>query len=158
MHARYPFLIAVLLLSGMLNACANTPPPARASDNGYRPDVTVAVTQDTGMLAQGLSRSLRQHGWTLIGYDADALQGNRDYQSLARRARYRLTLSSDRIGDCRSGEPSFLYNVAMIENASGDVALALTGATCLATAIRDFDTDLRRKHLIVPSATTAPAS
>jgi hypothetical protein len=136
-----------ILLYGMLTACAGAPlPPA---DNGS--SRAMAVPGDEGMLAQRLRESLRERGWSLIEYDADALGRNRGYAGLARQAKYRLTLSGDRIGNCRGGTPSFLYNLAVIENASGRVDLALTGASCLDTVVTRFEADLDRKELVIPT-------
>lgn len=136
-----------ILLYGMLTACAGAPlPPA---DNGSAR--AMAVPADDGMLAQQVRETLRDRGWSLLEYDADALERNRGYTGLARQAKYRLTLSGDRIGNCRGGRPSFLYNLAVIENASGRVDLALTGANCLDTAITRFEDGLDRNQLVVPT-------
>ncbi|WP_353111527.1 hypothetical protein [Salinisphaera dokdonensis] len=136
-----------ILLYGMLTACAGAPlPPA---DNGA--SRAMAVPQDDGMLAQRLRQSLNDRGWSLIEYDADALNRNRGYGGLAGQAKYRLTLSSDRIGNCRGGTPSFLYNIAVIENATGHVDLALTGANCLDTTVTRFEAGLDRRELVVPT-------
>ena len=94
---------------------------------------------------------MRERGWALMSYDAAALDRNRAYDSLARQARYRLTLSEDRIGNCRGGMPSFIYNAAMIENRGGAVVFALTGAHCLDDVISRFATGLDRNGLIAPT-------
>ena len=136
-----------ILLYGMLTACAGAPlPPA---DNGA--SRAMAIPQDDGMLARGLRDELRERGWSLLEYDADALARNRGYAGLARQAKYRLTLSGDRIGNCRGGTPSFLYNIAVIENSTGDVQLGLTGANCLDTTVTRFAEGLDRKALVIPT-------
>lgn len=136
-----------ILLYGMLTACAGAPlPPA---DNGS--SRAMAVPEDDGMLAKRLRESLSDRGWSLIEYNAEALSRNRGYGGLATQAKYRLTLSSDRIGNCRGGTPSFLYNVAVIENATGHVDLALTGANCLDTTVTRFEDGLDRRELVVPT-------
>lgn len=156
MHAHHRFAPVFLVLAcGLLGACVSAPRTSETAPGVATGMDTIAVPRDTGMLAQGLRRSLDARGWRLTDYDAGRLEQTRDYQALARRARYRLTLSSDRIGDCRSGDPSFLYNVAVIENQSGRVPLALTGANCLRTAIGKFEQGLDRKQLIAPEAATS---
>lgn len=138
--------IAVLLY-GMLTACAGAPLPP--TDNGSTH--AMAVPTDDGMLATRARQSLRDRGWSLLEYDTDALDRNHGYDGLAQQAKYRLTLSGDRIGNCRGGRPSFLYNITVIENATGRVGLALTGANCLDTAISRFENGLDRKQLVVPT-------
>jgi len=153
MFLHKPFFAALCLLCyGMLTACASTSPPMRAATPAtLYPAQTIAVPADNGMLAQSLRTSLTQHGWSLMQYDPAALQGSRGYSGLAAQARYRLTLSSERIGDCRSGDASFLYNIALIENNGGDVLIGLTGANCRATAIQRFESALERKQLTRPA-------
>lgn len=136
-----------IVLYGMLTACAGA--PLASSDNASAQ--AMAVPESDDLLAQRLRQSLGERGWTLIEYDAEALDRNRGYAGLARQAKYRLTLSADRIGNCRGGTPSFLYNIAVIENASGKVGLALTGANCLDTTAMRFEEGLDRQQLVVPT-------
>ncbi|MES1941302.1 hypothetical protein T5B8_13740 [Salinisphaera sp. T5B8] len=143
---KIPSLALAIMLYGMLSACAGAPLPS--ADNGAAR--AVAVPGDDGVLVERLRASLRERGWALMSYDAAALERSRAYDSLARQAKYRLTLSEDRIGNCRGGTPSYLYNAAMIENLSGDVVFALTGANCLDTVISRFADGLDRNDLIVP--------
>lgn len=135
------------LLYGMLTACAGAPLPA--TDNGASRAMALPAVE--GMLAEQVRASLRDRGWSLLQYDAEALDRSRDYDGLARRAKYRLTLSDDRIGNCRGGRPSFVYNITVIDNATGRVGLALTGANCLDTAISRFEDGLERNALVVPT-------
>lgn len=157
MTVRDSVLIAVIfLLAGALGACANSPAATPTPTANPRPtDISIAVPGQRNMLSQRLRRTLGERGWSLTHYDPDTLQGSRDYDRIAQRARYRLTLKANRIGDCRSGEPSFLYNLALIENASGNVRLALAGASCLSTIIERFQADLDRKQPVVPGAADA---
>jgi len=143
-----PLLAVISLLCiGMLSACAGTAPPPPATSMTMAAQSTIAVPANDDMLARALHDRLGARGWALIQYDAQALQNSRDYPGLARQAQYRLTLSNKRIGACRSGEASFIYNIALIENQSGDVLVGLTGADCRARIIERFDTALDRKQL-----------
>ncbi|MBS64487.1 hypothetical protein [Salinisphaera sp.] len=143
-----PLTALAIVLYGMLTACASAPLPAPVDDASTR---AVAVPAGDGLLLERLRASLRERGWALMSYDAAALDRNRAYDSLARQARYRLTLSEDRIGNCRGGMPSFIYNAAMIENRGGTVVFALTGAHCLDDVISRFATGLDRNGLIAPT-------
>ena len=143
---KIPSIALAITLYGMLSACAGAPlPPA---DNGA--SRAVAVPAGDGLLLERLRASLRARGWALMSYDANALEQNRAYNGLARQAKYRLTLSEDRIGNCQDGMPSFLYNAAVIENLNGHVVFALTGANCLDTTILRFEAGLDRNDLQVP--------
>lgn len=137
--------LAAVMLYGMLTACAGAPlVPADANADA------MAVPIDDGPLGEPLRAQLHDNGWSLVEYDADALARNREYRMLARHAKYRLTLSADRIGNCRGETPSFLYNIAVIENASGTVRLALTGASCVDTIMERFAAGLERQGLTWP--------
>lgn len=154
MHPRTCFaaLVIVTLCAG-LAACATQPPSATpAARTGLD---TIAVPEGHNDLGVQLQHSLTQHGWSLTRYNPDVLQQSRTYDQLARRARYRLTLSTTRIGACRDGAPSFFYNLALIENRSGDVALALTGASCIGTAVQKFEDGLNRKNIRPPQKAAA---
>jgi len=148
MHLHKSVLVILSLLCfGMLSACASTSQPAASVATNLASRHTIAVPAADDMLARALRDRLSARGWSLIQYDANALQDSRGYLGLAHQARYRLTLSNRRIGDCRSGEASFVYNVALIENQSGDVLMGLTGADCRGRVLKRFDTTLDRKHL-----------
>lgn len=151
-----PLLAVISLLCiSMLSACAGTAQPPPAASMNVAAQSTIAVPANDDMLARALRDRLSAHGWSLIQYDAQALQNSRGYQGLARQAQYRLTLSNKPIGACRSGEASFIYNIALIENQSGDVRVGLTGADCSARIIERFDTALDRRQLS-RSASAAP--
>lgn len=150
MNLRTPILVAVSgLFCLVLGACAGRAPGPTGSP-ARQPDATIIVPGEESALAQDLRRNLAERGWTLTRYDAAMLKGNVDYEAMARKARYRLTLSGTQIGACRNGEPSFLYNLAIIENRSGDVPLALSGVSCLKTVIRDFANQLDQKQIVPP--------
>jgi len=150
MHTRTLFsTVLIVVLCAGLAACASSPPARPTAPAGAN---TIAVPDNDNSLAQQLHGSLRARGWSLIQYDPDALQDNRAYGRLAQRAQYRLTLSATRIGACRDSAPSFLYNLALIENRSGDVTLALTGASCITTATRRFEDGLDRNGLRAPNS------
>lgn len=143
----------VLIAAALLTGCAGAP-AVRAADAAVDPDTVVAVPPGESALADQLRRRLSARGWSLTRYDPVELERNRGYAQLARRARYRLTLSAERIGNCRAEEPSFLYNLALISNQSGDVAVALTGAQCVTTTLKRFDEALDRKRIAAPGRAT----
>ncbi|MES1927052.1 hypothetical protein [Salinisphaera sp. T31B1] len=152
MLSRPPLVfLSSLLCCALISACAATPKtqrPARPAAASH----TVAVPAADDPLGQGLQASLTDRGWSLMQYDPSALADNRGYQRLSTLARYRMTLSSKRIGDCRNGDASYLYNVAVIENDGGGVIAAMTGAQCRETAIERFGDELDRKRFSPPAS------
>lgn len=152
---RKPIVATVVACTlGVLTACAHDP-GLQAVQAPPDPAATVAVPHEQNALADQLRNALSARGWTLTNYDASTLQAQAGYAELARRARYRLTLSADRIGYCRGGQPSFLFNTALVENATGAVPVAMTGAHCLTTAKREFDAALDRHRIRAPQTSVS---
>lgn len=146
-------LVAVILfvpLSGLLVACASHPAP-QAEHHGTA-DAAILVPDGRSALAKGLRQALTGRGWHLISHHGDLIRPRADYRALARRAKYRLTLTASPAGSCRNGEPSYRYRIAMIENANGAVPVALSGVDCLATILDEFAGDLDQKRLTPVSA------
>lgn len=146
--------VLLLLLGPVLAACAGN--AGVHTDRGPDAGDSVIAVPDTGdMLGDRLRRSLSQRGWSLLRYEPDALERNRDYARLAEKARYRLALTGRRIGNCGSDMPSYIYNTALIANENGHVALALTGADCLDNVAARFESELARRRITPPDAAAA---
>lgn len=140
-------ILAVLTV--VATGCAHHPAaaPSNQGGNHYAPRESIIVPDGHSALAEGLRRALAARGWHLIGYSGDMISGHADYQAMARRAKYRLTLMGTTIGRCHQDKRSFLYRIAIIENRGGDVPVALSGADCLTTILDNFSTDLDQKQL-----------
>lgn len=105
---------------------------------------TILTPADHGALADRLRQTLHARGWRLVGYSANMTRGKDNYRAMARRARYRLTLQSSPISACDTGDKSYRYQIALIENATGDAPVTLSGADCLNTIDEAFTTALDR--------------
>lgn len=76
--------------------------------------------------------------------------GHADYQAMAQHAKYQLTLMATWVGQCRNGNPSFVYRIAMIGNSDGAVPVAMSRAEDLTPIVDKFFTDLDQKQ-VAPS-------
>ena len=147
-------LVLAVILGGALAGCAGTPrtstsqsPAAPAYDAGRY----ILMPHGDSALRATLKKRLADQGWQFAAYTADMTRGIDDYRAMARRARYRITLQAEEIGRCETGEPSYRYRIALIENASGDAPITQSGADCLNVVDRDFTTALTT-HAIRPAA------
>lgn len=158
MHERItaePFMIQraaiILLLSALILAgCARQPsrPSAQATPATAVSAHTMIVSAARGPLADNIRQTLSSNGWRLAEYhSAGASNTPADAQAMAQRARYRLTLTASSAGACRSGEPSFMYRLSVIENASGKVPLAMSGADCVSAIKQQFQQELAEDGL-----------
>lgn len=149
---------SIVLTAALVAGCANHP-ARQATDQGgnrYTPAESMLVPDDNSALVEGLRRALAERRWHLIGYSGDMTSGHADYAAMARRAKYRLTLMSTPAGQCRNGDPSFLYRIAIIRNHDGDVPVAISGADCLTPILGEFSTDLDQKQLAPVLRTSTP--
>lgn len=146
--------VLLLLVGPLLAACTGNA-GVRTDTGPGAGDTVIAVPATGGMLGDRLRRSLSQRGWSLLRYDPEALERSRDYARLAAQARYRLTLTARRIGNCGSEMPSYIYNTALIANENGHVALALTGADCLDSVAARFESELARRRITPPETAAA---
>lgn len=140
---------ALALALAILAGCAHHPPSAGPDQGGntYAPRDSIIVPDEQSVLSQRLRQALAERGWHLVGYSGDMTSGHADYQAMARRAKYRLTLMGTPVGRCRNGDPSFLYRIAIIQNTDGDVPVAMSGAECLGPIVAEFADDLDQKQL-----------
>lgn len=145
----FPHAVILAVLVFVATGCAHRPAghTSNQGGNNYAPRESIIVPDNHSPLAGQLRRALAERGWHLIGYSGDLTSGHADYQAMARRAKYRLTLMGTKIGACRNGDQSFLYRIAIIGNDSGDVPVAMSGASCLTPIIDEFATDLDQKQL-----------
>lgn len=153
--------VALVVFAIAVAGCAHrpTPSPSNQGGNNTAPRASIIVPDSQSALAGGLRRALAERGWHLIGYSGDMTSGHADYQAMARRAKYRLTLMGTTVGRCENGDPSFLYRIAIIENRGGDVPVALSGADCLTSILDEFSTDLDQKQLTpMPKHPTSASS
>ncbi len=152
-------LAGLALLAAMtLTGCAGTDSAMRVSTAqrpAYNADAHVLVPQSDSALLATLKQRLAARGWAFAPYTADMTRGIDDYRAMARRARYRLTVQATEIGACDSGQSSYRYRVALIENASGEVPITLSGADCLSVIDAGFARALQQDRIV---AATRPAS
>ena len=152
--------LVLMILAASLAGCAGSgvskAPPASTTP-AYDASAHVLVPQGNSALLATLKQRLAARGWALAPYTADMTRGIDDYQAMAQRARYRLTVQATAIGACDDGQPSYRYRVALIENASGEVPITLSGADCLAVIDKGFATALQQNR-VRPSARTGEAS
>jgi len=143
-HARLASLWPSLVAAALLAGCASQPgtPPVIGNTRSAKPQQTIIVPADPGPLATALRESLSAEGWQTARYSTGASNMADDARAMAQRARYRLTLTSSTAGACRNDNPSFLYQISIIENASGKVPLAMSGGDCLDNVRTQFRQEL----------------
>ncbi len=155
---RTGFGLLVIALAASLAGCAGsgaTKTQPAATTPSYDADAHVLVPQSDSALLATLKQRLAARGWAFAPYTADMTRGIDDYRAMARRARYRLTVQATEIGACDSGQSSYRYRVALIENASGEVPITLSGADCLSVIDAGFARALQQDRIV---AATRPAS
>lgn len=151
--------IAILPSVIMIAGCAGQPssPARHPSLPATSPASTIIVPTTQNPLANAIRQTLSTNGWQITGNQSAGTSNTpADARSMARQARYRLTLTASPSGDCRSGEPSFMYRLSVIENASGKVPLAMSGADCLGAISQQFQQELTEDGL-APEARPSPS-
>ncbi|ROO26412.1 hypothetical protein SAJA_11305 [Salinisphaera japonica YTM-1] len=146
--------LVLIILAASLAGCAGssaTKAPPTATTPAYNADAHVLIPQGDSTVLTTLKQRLAARGWSFAPYTADMTRGIDDYRAMAQRARYRLTVQATEIGACDSGQSSYRYRVALIENASGEVPITLSGADCLGVIDSGF-ADALQQHRIVAGA------
>lgn len=150
--------IIISLGAGLLTGCAGQPSQSthEAKPAKPAPAQTMIVPAAHNPLAKTIRQTLSASGWHLAQYPrAGAHNTPADAHAMAQRARYRLTLTASPAGDCRGDEPSFMYRLSIIDNASGRVPLAMSGADCLGAIKQQFQRELAADGLSPKTAASS---
>lgn len=151
--------LIISLGAGLLAGCAGQPSKSthEAKPTTSAPAQTMIVPAARGPLAKTIRQTLSARGWHLADYQrAGAHNTPADAHAMAQRARYRATLTASPAGACAGDEPSFMYRLSIIENASGKVPLAMSGADCLGAIKQQFKRELAEDGLSPkPAASSA---
>lgn len=145
---------AALLISlgaGLLAGCAGQPSQKSTQETepaASAPAQTMIVPTASNPLAETIRQTLSASGWHLAQTPRPGAHNTpADAHAMARRARYRLTLTASPAGACQGDEPSFMYRLSVIDNASGKVPLAMSGADCLGAIKQQFQHELAEDGL-----------
>lgn len=148
--------IIISLGAGLLAGCAGQPPQSthEAGPEASAPAQTMIVPEARSPLAKAIRQVLSARGWQLADYQRSGAHNTpADAHAMARRARYRLTLTASPAGTCRATEPSFMYRLSIIDNASGQVPLAMSGADCVSAIKQQFQRELAEDGLSLTAGT-----
>ncbi len=109
-----------------------------------RSDKTITIQAGAAGLKGKIKDTLRQEGWK-IRTDAGptkttgAVGGDVDLQtSTTFRTRYRMAIDSRRIDTCIPSGPLYVFEMAVIDNDTGDEILTMDGRECEDRIVEDF--------------------
>ena len=118
-----------------------------------RSDKTITIAAGAAGLKGPIKETLRREGWKIrtdagptkttgaVGADVD-LQTSSTF-----RTRYRMAIDSDRIDTCIPSGALYVFELAIIDNDSGDEIMTMDGRECEGRIVEDFLAWLRGNNV-----------
>lgn len=150
--------LVVLLFLPLVGIAAET---NQSIKSDAPPEETIAVPDTELGLIGRINFGMEGLGWHLVAYQSGQAAGLKtevDEERLTRLAKYRLEAVASQVGVCLNLERHWLFELRLIENATGETVIERSGRGCEITTADRFIQRMRAKDLVVEENRKGPTA
>ena len=134
-------VVIVIFAAGLVGCASSNIQMSATIDQGQK---TISMPPGNSLLLGPLKQALRQSGWHVnvngatvrtvgtVGQNTNLETGR------VLPTRSRLALAQRQVDVCLTGNPAIVYDLSLIDNATGDEVLTMSGRDCTDIAARSF--------------------